>query len=243
MPTRRHRLSQAGRDRYLSDATQLRRAGLEIKIPEDLSVNDPVINIMLGRDLGSLVSQSYGRVHYAVWVRMVALRACMLVRWRITTKWDDQVEPNSYGGRSPLCKLGQLDYTETEVLNSRIEESLRFSHPGDMIEGVLLATGIRPIPKRHRQGMLMPFELTIADQFEDEISVEGLLSVSYTANPERSGLPCGTGLYGPAGCSRRMVAGEDLGDLQRLHSFPSGLDSIERTPQHNVRYAKAEAEV
>ena len=52
----------------------------------------------------------------------------------------------------------------------------------------------------------MPFELTFADQFEDEIGAEGLLSVSYTANPERSGLPCGSGLYGPAGCSRRMVA-------------------------------------
>ncbi len=243
MPTPRHRISQADRDRYLSDATKLRRAGVELKIPEDLSVSGRVIDIMVGKDLGSLVSQSRGRVHYAVWVRMVALRACMLVRWRITTKWDDQIEPNSYGGRSPLCKLGPLDYTETEVLNSRVEESLRFGHPGDMIEGVLLATGIRPIPKAYRQGMLMPFELTFADQFEDEISVEGLLSVCYTANPERSGLPCGTSLYGRAGCSRRMVASEDLGDLQRLHSFPSGLDSIERTPQHNGRYAKAEAEM
>jgi hypothetical protein len=220
MPTRRHRLSQADRDRYLSDATQLRRAGVEFKIPEDLSVNGRVIDIMVGRDLGSLVSQSsYGGVHYAVWVRMVALRACMLVRWRITTKWDDQIEPNSYGGRSPLCKLGRQDYTETEVLNSRIEESLRFSHPGDMIEGFLLATGIRPIPKAYRQGMLMPFELTFADQFEDEISVEGLLSVSYTANPERSGLPCGTGLYGPA-CSRRMVASERLGRSSAITFVP-----------------------
>jgi hypothetical protein len=242
MPNPRRRLSQTDRDRYSSDATQLRRAGVEIKIPEDLSVNDPVI-IMVGRDLGSLVSQSKGGVHYAVCLRMVARRACTLVRWQITTKWDDEIEPNSYGGRSSLCKLGRLDYTEAEVLNSRIEESLRFSHPGDMIEGVLLATGIRPIPKAHRQGMLMPFELTFADQFEDEISVEGLLSVNYTANPEISGVPCGTGLYGPAGCLRRAVASEDLGDLQRLHSFASGVDNIKETPQHNIRYAKAEAEV
>ena len=156
MPTRRHRLSQADRDRYLSDATQLRRAGVELKMPEDLSVSGRVIDIMVGRDLGSLVSQSYGRVHYAVWVRMVALRACMLVRWRITTKWDNEIEPNSYGGRSPLCKLGRLDYTETEVLNSRIEESLRFSHPGDMIEGFLLATGINRFPRHIVKGCSCP---------------------------------------------------------------------------------------
>src|ERR1700682_236514 len=49
--------------------------GVELKIPEDLSVSGRVIDIMVGRDLGSLVSQSYGRVHYAVWGRMAALRA------------------------------------------------------------------------------------------------------------------------------------------------------------------------
>jgi hypothetical protein len=136
-----------------------------------------------------------------------------------------------------------VDYGQAEVLNSRIEESLRFSHQGDMVEGVILATGIRPIPQAFRHGLLMPFELTFGDQFEDEISVKAELSVDWTAKPKRAAGPCGTGLYGAAACSRTGVAREDLSGPQRQHAFSRHLDRIEGTPEPNARRAKAEAEM
>ena len=111
-----------------------------------------------------------------------------------------------------------------------------------MVEGMILATGIRPIPQAFGQGMLVPFELTFEDQFENEISVEAELSVERTAKPKRAAVRCGTGLYGAAAASRRVVASEDLGDPQRQHAFSSYLDRIEGLPQHNARRAKADAE-
>jgi hypothetical protein len=112
-----------------------------------------------------------------------------------------------------------------------------------MVEGVILATGIRPIPQAFRQGLLLPFELTFEDQFENEISVEAELSVDWTAKPKRPAARCGTGLYGAAAASRRVVAREDLGSPQRQHAFRSDFDMIEGVPQHNARRAEADAEM
>jgi hypothetical protein len=159
----------------------------------------------------------------------------------MTTRWDGHIVLNSYDEGALLCKLGRLDYEQADVLNSRIEYGLRFSHRGDMVEGFILATGIRPIPHAFRQGLLLPFELTFEDQFENEISVEAELSVDWTAKPKRSAVRCGTGLYGAAAASRRVVASEDLGNPQRPRAFSSYLDRIEGAPQHNARRAKADA--
>ena len=93
---------------------------------------------------------------------------------------------NSFGERA-LCKLGPLDYTQAEVLNQRIEESLLFSHPGDVVEGMILATGIRPIPQVFGQGMRVPFEMTFEDEFENEIRVDAELCVERETKPKRAG--------------------------------------------------------
>jgi hypothetical protein len=234
MPTRKPRLSQTERGTYFTAARQLREAGVEIKSLEDLSQSVRAIDIIVAGGLGSLASESsHARIHYAVWVRLVARAACTLLRCRMTTKWDAHIVLNSYGGAS-LCKLGPLDYTPAEVLNQRIEESLRFNHPGDMVEGVILATGIRPIPEGFGQGMRAPFELTFEDQFENEISVEGELALERTAKPKRAAARCGTGLYGAAAASRGVAVSEDLGGPQRPRAFSSYLDKIEGVPEHNA---------
>jgi hypothetical protein len=239
MPIRKTRLTQAERGRYFNAARQLRQAGVEIKILEDWLVSARAIDVYLATagGLGSMVSQSSnGGVHYAVWVRLVARYACTLLDCRLTTRWDHNILLNSYDGRE-LCKLGRLDFPQAEVLNQRIEESLRFGHRGDMVEGVILATGITPIPQAFRQGMLVPFDLTFEDQFENEISVEGKLSVDRTATPKEAAVRCGTGLYGAAAASRRAMAGEGLSGPQRQHAVSSPLDRKEGAPQHNARHA------
>ena len=52
-----------------------------------------------------------------------------------------------------------------------------------MVEGVILATGLKPIPKEYAQGMTVPFQLTVCDQFRNEISVESKLSVDRSTAP------------------------------------------------------------
>jgi hypothetical protein len=149
---------------------------------------------------------------------------------------------NGFGDRA-LCKLGHLDYTQDEVLNQRIEESLLFSHPGDVVEGVILATGVWPIPQVFGRGMRVPFELTFEDQFENEINVESELCVEREAKPKRAAVRRGTGLYGPATASRGVAAREDLGGPHRQHGSSSYLHTIEGVPRHNVRREKADAKM
>jgi hypothetical protein len=238
------RLSLAERGRYLADARQLREAGVELRIPEDLLESGRAVDIVPVGGLASMVSESSnGGVHYAVWVRLVARYACALLHCRMNTKWDGDIVLNSYDDQAALCALGHLDYTQEEVLNQRIEKSLRFSHRGDMAEGFILATGVRPIPHAFRQGMLMPIELTFEDQFENEVWIEAELSVNWTAKPKRAAVRCGTGLYGAASSSRRVAVSGDLSGPQRQHAFSSYLDRMQGAPQHDARRANADAEM
>jgi len=52
-----------------------------------------------------------------------------------------------------------------------------------LIEGMILATGLKPIPKEYVQGMTVPFQLTVCDQFGNEISLESKLSVDRSTTP------------------------------------------------------------
>ena len=70
---------------------------------------------------------------------------------------------------------------KSEVLNDRFP--LKFHRRGHLIEGVILATGLKPIPKEYVQGMTVPFQLTVCDQFRNEISVESKLSVDRSTTP------------------------------------------------------------
>lgn len=197
MPSKKKRLTQAERGMYFNAARELRQAGVEIKILEELLVSARAIDFYLASPdgLGSMVSQSSnGGVHYVVWVRMVARHAGSLLDCQLTTRWDHNILLNSFNDRA-ACKLGEVDYPQADVLNQRIEESLRFCHRGNIVEGVILATGIRPIPEAFRQGMLMPFELSFEDEFENQTIVAGDLSVNRTARSKELPARCGTGLW------------------------------------------------
>jgi len=100
----------------------------------------------------------------------------------ITTKSDDQIVLECFDLGGPICQLGQCKHHKSEVLNDCFP--LRFHRRGHLIEGVILATGLKPIPKEYVQGMTVPFKLTFWDQFGNEISVESELSVDRSTPPK-----------------------------------------------------------
>jgi hypothetical protein len=239
MPIRKTRLTHAERRKYFNAARKLREAGVETEIGENLLFSPRPIDVYLATagGLGSVVSQSSnGAVHYAIWLRLVARHACRLLGFQLTTRWDHDILINSYADRA-LCKLGRLDFPQADVLNQRIEESLQFHHRGEMVEGVILATGIWPIPQAFGQGMRMPFELRFEDQFENEIVGAGDLSVDRTARSKELGARCGTGLYGPSAASRRPTAGEGVGAARQQRAFSRHPGGKEKEPRHNARRA------
>ena len=124
-----------------------------------------------------------GLAGYAIWLRLVALKSGLILpeECQITTEFGDQIVLESFSRRFPLCKLGQCEFRPEEVLNDRFP--LKFHRRGHMIEGVILATGLEPIPKQYLQRMRVPFKLAFEDQFGNEISTEAELSVDRTMRP------------------------------------------------------------
>jgi hypothetical protein len=124
-----------------------------------------------------------GLAGYAIELSLVASRSGLILpeQCEITTKFDRQIVLESFdlGGR--VCQLGQCRYQKSQVLNDRFP--LRFDRRGHLIEGVILATGLEPIPQEYVQGMTMPLKLTLWDQFGNEFGVESKLSVDRSTTP------------------------------------------------------------
>jgi hypothetical protein len=93
-----------------------------------------------------------------------------------------------------MCRFGHLQYPRRQVLNPRIANSMRFA-PGQMIEGVILATGANPIPETYRHGLVVPIQLTFLDQNRIDIQKNAELFVDRLSKPKRKLVSRKTGLY------------------------------------------------
>jgi hypothetical protein len=202
MPTRRLSLSRAELGRHRSAAQELCALGLDVEVerPDDLDIGagPPWENMLFD-------VRSGGVAYYAVWLRMVARRSrVILTDYEMTTDWDDQILLLNIDERKPFCKLGSLEFEGREVLNSRLENHLRFYDQGAMVEGWLLASGLRPIPPQYRYGQTLPCQLTFWDQFHHEIGVRAYLSVLRRGTQQKVAERPRVGLF-------------DLAENQKLH--------------------------
>jgi hypothetical protein len=137
-----------------------------------------------------------GKREEAILVRLLALRSGLtLMDWDIAIKWDDQIVAESFDSRSPIYKLGPQEYRQCEVLNPKIEGNLRLRR-GQIVEGWILANGLRPIPAEYHDCSTAPFEVRFLDQFRCQHRAQGTLSVLRKAQQDKSTKRKGSGLYG-----------------------------------------------
>jgi hypothetical protein len=205
MPIKKLHLSRAEEARYLTALRKLRAAGLALEIPAELLEDSSAVEIIVAGGPASSVFVSSNGIVYSTLVRLVATRPCTLLDCRIGTDWDDDIVLSSFDDERPYYKLGPLHYSRGEVLNQRIENGLRFHRRGDMFEGMILANGLRPIPGKFLDGSLVPFQITLEDQFGEESTAAATLSLGRTAKP-RPAIQRGTGLYGMNSASRAKVS-------------------------------------
>jgi len=201
MPIRKHRLSRQEEAAHLAVLQQLQGEGHDVEIPGEWLENAAAVDIEVGAPWENMVFElrSGGTGYYAVRLRLVARRAgVILPDYDITSDWDDQILLLNIEEGNPLCKLGSLEFERSEILNSRIEKHLRFPHRGDIVEGWLLALGLRPIPQQYREGTRVPFQLAFRDQFQQEAEVHSVLSVLRARKQENPAVRPRTRLYGPA---------------------------------------------
>ena len=120
---------------------------------------------------------------------------------------------------SPICRIGWLTYSRSELLNQGFDNSLRFHYRGQMIEGTILAMGLQPIPAAYRTGMRVPFQLKFADPLGRQIDVEAELYLERMAKRKNAVVRLGTGLYEPhkTATTCAVSARDDLRPAQRQH--------------------------
>jgi hypothetical protein len=200
MPIRKPRLSRVEEATHLDCLRQLQAEGLDVEIPEE---NSRALDIVVAGPAESTVFESAsGGVCYAVLPRLVALQSGRsLWDWDMSTAYDNQIVPESFDGRDPVCTLGGQEYRACDVLNSRIEKRLVLSR-GQTAEGWLLATGLARIPATYSNCAVVPFRLSFWDQFGNEFRVPGTLSVSRRVQRDNAKVRKGTGLYGLDGTGK-----------------------------------------
>jgi hypothetical protein len=194
MSVRESRLSREKEARYADRLRQLHAEGIDVELPEELEENSRALDIQLAPPSESIVYEtSRGGLYYAIPVRLLALQSGLtLTDWDMTTGWDDQIVAESYDDGSPIYRLGDQEYQPCQVLNQKIERNLTLRR-GQIAEGWILASGLRPIPPQYHDCFTAPFEVRFFDQFGCAHPADGTLSV---LRRDRSNVLPGTGLYG-----------------------------------------------
>jgi hypothetical protein len=138
-----------------------------------------------------------GGAAFAVWVRLVARSLVTVLNCAVTTAWDDQIVLQAFfDERTPLWRLGQKDFPQSEVLVMRIMDALTLN-PGRMAEGWILAVGLKPMPEAFHHGMTVPFTLELLDQYENVIPQDAELFVDRTCKPKNEFVRQESGLFSP----------------------------------------------
>jgi hypothetical protein len=187
MPERMHRLTPAEEADYIKRLQIMKAKGMDIEIPERWLERARCLDItILGLET-EVFDLPSGLAAYQIYVRLVALRRFTLLDCEITTDWDDQIVLDGKSDDQRNCYwFGRQRYEPEQVLNPRLT-CLRFHHRDQMVEGMILASGLKPIPVAYSQGMKVPFRLTFLDQSENPISHDGKLCV-YRSTQRKKGV-------------------------------------------------------
>src|SRR5204863_1242236 len=126
-------------------------------------------------------SGAHGVTIYEVWLSALARRPVEILDIDLETDFDADIvlENRDLGGE--YWHLGGRIYPESTLLNPRFDPTLQFRHTGKRVEGILLATGLAPIPPEFRQGQSVPASLKFCDANCHTFKVQTTLYVDRTA--------------------------------------------------------------
>jgi len=181
---REKRLNPGHEREYLSCLRALQAEGICVDIPgEWLERSSCPLDVVIAPPPVSMVFDwpSGNGAGYAVSLRLLSRGRCMIDDCAITVSWDDHIVIQSLDECKSRCEFGKVVVPPESVLNHRIENTLRFPRAGHLVQGVILGRGVSPIPEQYAGGVSIPFTLTLYDQFGDEISQQGHLSVGERA--------------------------------------------------------------
>jgi hypothetical protein len=169
MSSRKMRLTRAEERQYLTCAREMKSEGVSIDIPQEWEDNSRLLEMTIAPPCDCEVFElARGGLRYVISVCIRSLARCYIEHVRITVPWDADIELDFPDERYPIGLLGYPPLPRECILNSRIARTLKFQRAGDSVLGVILAAGVARFPPEHKSGQLVPFTLSLYDQFGTE---------------------------------------------------------------------------
>ena len=167
---RRHRSG------YLERMQDLRAAGLDCGVPDELQEESRVLDISVALPGGNVLCELHSGVT-ACTMRVKLVARCslnlILEDFRIASWWDPELIAVCRDHKGLFRVGAACEFNEHEALNSRIENGLRFCRRGDVAEGWVVAQSLRPIPDKCPNRVLAELSLTFTDQFGHDHPAQG----------------------------------------------------------------------
>jgi hypothetical protein len=229
MPRTRWALTRPEREEYVARAKWLAAAGAAIEIPEPTLSHTSGLRIsQYGPEFNDIVVNLHpGKVVVIVGLRLVATRGnIMICDCYYTPPWEgpELFLSNVSDERSIYQIARGLEFSRDEILNHRIEAGMSLRR-GVPVEGVLIGTGLAPLPDIYCDRMPVSVGLTFIDQFDNEFPFKTDLRITRRVGS----------VSGPAKPSHKR----GLFDLEKFNTenkerVPKGSDEVRLRKQVNA---------
>jgi len=190
MPRLRWTLTHREQAEYKRILERLRAAGADVDLSTLEATDKPWLSLKCCPE-GSSVRTMPAACVFVIYIRIVALAPKVVLQDFDVSSPDWPLNAYMLGDPSVRRSSDQfyllLDRTKMyrdEVLNHRIDAE-GILRRGDVLEGVLLAQSLNPVPARYTKGSLMRLCLTVMNQFDEfqkftvEIPVEHIPAPVY----------------------------------------------------------------
>ena len=106
--------------KYIACLTQLPTAGCDVRIPGECKEESPVLDIQIASPVENRICElATGDVAYAIWLRLVALRAGVILgAFQLASGWDPDLTPLSPGKEGRYFFAPGFDFPSEEVVGA-----------------------------------------------------------------------------------------------------------------------------
>ena len=141
------------------------------ELPVDIEVGTSIENFIFEQRAGS-------RAHYAISLQLTAkVTSVVILDCKISSPFDSDILPESGFGQEVIFDFCGQHFLRKDILNQRIETGLRFNSRGQVIQGWVLGSGLRPIPQELRSERCTWCQLTFFDSLGRKAQAKAPLSV------------------------------------------------------------------
>src|SRR5579862_1152157 len=210
MLTTKHRLSRTEQIEDFETLRELKAEGVDVG---DLDDDTIPIDIQVGSSIENTVWQTHKSsvARYACYVHLTAVTTNLAISdCKITSEFDQDIFLQTDFSKKLVFEFHGHHFHPSTILNQRLD-GLRFNYRGQVIEGWLLASGIRPIPRELPDKRFAWVHLTFSDSLGRALQTKAPLSVLRSTRSPKAIAKPGKGLCAgpppePSPAERSLIA-------------------------------------